>query len=114
MVDGRMAESASGQDLGNTGTDAVRLAIMAAAAVSSWSGIWGQFLPIDVVAIAATLLGGYPVYRETLRALRHGHINMEGSMAVAIFASLIVRQVTGSGGITPFPPASRAHRTHTG
>src|SRR5438445_11783067 len=75
---------------------------MAAAAVSSWSGIWGQFLPVDIVAIAATLLGGYPVYRETLRALRHGHVNMEVSMAAAIFASLIVRQFTVSVGITLF------------
>src|SRR5438445_13876532 len=75
---------------------------MAAAAVSSWSGIWGQFLPVDIVAIAATLLGGYPVYKETLRALRHGHVNMEVSMAVAIFASLIVRQFTVSAVITFF------------
>src|SRR3989454_658113 len=112
MVDGRMAESASGQDLGNTGTDAVRLAIMAAAAVSSWSGIWGQFLPVDIVAIAATLLGGYPVYRETLRALRHGHINMEVSMAVAIFASLIVRQFTVSVVITLFALLSEYIETY--
>ena len=112
MVDGRMAESASGQDLGNTGTDAVRLAIMAAAAVSSWSGIWGQFLPVDIVAIAATLLGGYPVYRETLRALRHGHVNMEVSMAVAIFASLIVRQFTVSVVITLFALLSEYIETY--
>src|SRR5207245_1362199 len=112
MVDGRMAESASGQDLGNTGTDAVRLAIMAAAAVSSWSGIWGQFLPVDIVAIAATLLGGYPVYRETLRALRHGHVNMEVSMAVAIFASLIARQFTVSVVITLFALLSEYIETY--
>src|SRR5713101_6653631 len=96
MIDERVAESASGQDAGYNRTDVVRLSIMAVAAVSSWSGIWGQFLPVDVVAIAATLLGGYPVYKETLRALRHGRINMEVSMAVAIFASLIVRQFTVS------------------
>src|SRR5712692_9537761 len=96
MIDERVAESASGQDAGYNRTDVVRLSIMAVAAVSSWSGIWGQFLPVDVVAIAATLLGGDPVYKETLRALRHGRINMEVSMAVAIFASLIVRQFTVS------------------
>src|SRR3989449_4451438 len=96
MVDGRIAESASGADGGNTRTDVVSLSVIALAAVSSGSGIWGQFLPVDVVAIAATLLGGYPVYKETLRALRHGHVNMEVSMAVAIFASLIVRQFTVS------------------
>src|SRR6266571_1871085 len=101
MVDGRASESASGQDLGNTRADVARLSIMAVAAVSSGIGIW-RFLPIDFVAIAATLLGGYPAYKETLRALRHGQINMEVSMAVAIFASLIVRQFTVSVVITFF------------
>src|SRR5207244_9707723 len=89
-------------DGGNTRADVVRLSVIALAAVSSWSGIWGQFLPVDLVAIAATLLGGYPVYKETLRALRHGRVNMEVSMAVAIFASLIVRQFTVSAVITFF------------
>src|SRR5256712_962075 len=107
-----MPESDSGQDLGNTRTGVVRLAIMAAAAVSSWSGIWGQFLPIDVVAIAATLLGGYTVYRESLRELRHGHVNMEVSMAVAIFASLIVRQFTVSVVITLFALLSEYIETY--
>ncbi len=112
MVNDGMTESASGQDRGNTRTDTVRLAIMAAAAVSSWSGVWGQLLPIDVVAIAATLLGGYPVYRETLRALKQGHINMEVSMAVAIFASLIVRQFTVSVVITLFALLSEYIETY--
>jgi len=112
MVDGRIAESASGVDGGNTRTDIVRLAIIALAAVFSWSGIWGQFVPVDVVAIAATLLGGYPVYKETLRALRHGQINMEVSMAVAIFASLIVRQFTVSAVITFFVLLSQYIETY--
>jgi P-type Cu+ transporter len=75
---------------------------MAVAAVSSGLGVWRQLLPIDVVAIAATLLGGYPVYKETFHALRHGHINMEVSMAVAIFASLLVGQFTVSVVVTFF------------
>jgi P-type Cu+ transporter len=87
---------------GNTRADLVRLLIMAAAAASSGLGIWRHLLSVDVVAVAATLLGGYPVYRETFLALRHGHINMEVSMAVAIFASLIVGQFTVSVVITFF------------
>jgi P-type Cu+ transporter len=87
---------------GNTKTDVVRLLVMAFAAVFSGLGVWRQLLPIDAVAIAATLLGGYPVYKETLLALRHGRVNMEVSMAVAIFASLIVGQFTVSVVITFF------------
>ena len=87
---------------GNTKTDVVRLLVMAFAAFSSGLGVWRQLLPIDAVAIAATLIGGYPVYKETFLALRHGHVNMEVSMAVAIFASLIVGQFTVSVVITFF------------
>ena len=87
---------------GNTRADLVRLSIMAVAAVSSGLGVWRNLLPIDAVAIAATLLGGYPVYKETFLALRHGHVTMEVSMAVAIFASLLVGQYTVSVVITFF------------
>jgi heavy metal translocating P-type ATPase len=101
MANEPIAESAEPEQ-GNTRADVLRLSIMAVAAVSSGVGIWRQFLPIDVIAIAATLIGGYPVYKETFQALRHGHINMEVSMAVAIFASLFLRQFTVSVVITFF------------
>ena len=95
------AESAEPEN-GNTRKDLLRLSIMAAAAVSSGIGISLKIIPFDFVAIAATLLGGYPVYKETFQALRHGHINMEVSMTVAIFASLLVGQFTVSVVITFF------------
>ena len=80
----------------------LRLALMGIAALLSWIGIWRQFLPIDFIAIFAALVGGYPVYKETFGALRHGHVNMEVSMTVAIFASLAVGQYTVSVVITFF------------
>jgi heavy metal translocating P-type ATPase len=101
MADGRASEPDEPEH-GNTRTDRIRLLVMAVAAVSSGLGVWRQLLPIDAVAIAATLLGGYPVYKETLLALRHGRVNMEVSMAVAIFASLLLGQFTVSVVITFF------------
>ena len=82
--------------------EVVRLFLMGAAALLSFSGIWRILLPIDIVAIIATLAGGYPVYKETFESLRHGHVNMEVSMAVVIFASLLLRQFTVSVVITFF------------
>ncbi len=99
MVDSRSREQ---EEHGNTTTDVVRLFVMAFVAVSSGLGVWRQLLPIDAVAIAATLLGGYSVYKETFLALRHGRVNMEVSMTVAIFASLLVGQFTVSVVITFF------------
>ncbi|MDA4131713.1 MAG: HAD-IC family P-type ATPase, partial [Thaumarchaeota archaeon] len=76
--------------------------MMAVAAISSGIGISLKIFPFELVAVAATLLGGYPVYKETLQSLRHGHVNMEVSMTVAIFASLILGQFTVSVVITFF------------
>ncbi len=85
---------------------------MGVAALVSWIGIWRAFLPIDFIAILATLVGGYPVYKETFGALRHGHVNMEVSMTVAIFASLAVGQYTVSVVITFFVLLSECIETY--
>jgi Cd2+/Zn2+-exporting ATPase/Cu+-exporting ATPase len=69
---------------------------MGSAAAWSLVGYWQRFLPFDLVAIVATFLGGYPIYRETFHSLRHKRINMEVSMTVAIAASLIVGAFTAA------------------
>ncbi len=71
-----------------------RLGIMGLAALVSYSGAWRHFLPFDLIAIAATLIGGYPIFKETILSLRRKHINMEVSMTVAIAASLLLGQFT--------------------
>jgi Cd2+/Zn2+-exporting ATPase/Cu+-exporting ATPase len=76
--------------------------LVAIAAVSSWLGLWRTFAPIDIIGIVVALIGGYPVYIETLRALRHGHVNMEVSMTVGIAASLAIGQFTVAVVITFF------------
>ena len=69
---------------------------MGIAALFSWSGLWHRFLPLDFVAVLATLIGGYPIYKETFHSLRHKQISMEVSMALAIIASLVVGQFTAA------------------
>ncbi|HXY83136.1 MAG TPA: cation-translocating P-type ATPase [Candidatus Saccharimonadales bacterium] len=86
----------------NTPRELLRLALMGVVALLSWIGVWHAFLPIDFIAILATLAGGYPVYKETCVALRHGKVNMEVSMTVAIVASLAVAQYTVSVVVTFF------------
>src|SRR2546428_8813080 len=80
----------------------IRLVLMGVAALFSYLGFWRGFIPIDVVAIGASLIGGYPVFMETFRALRHRSINMEVSMTVAIVASLLVAQFTAAVVVTFF------------
>jgi len=71
-----------------------RLGLMGLAAFVSYLGVWRYFLPFDLIAIAATLIGGYPIYKETILSLRRKHVNMEVSMTVAIVASLLLGQLT--------------------
>lgn len=90
----------------------MRLSLMGVATLLSWIGIWHALVPIDLIAILATLVGGYPVYKETFGALRHGHVNMEVSMTVAILASLVVGQYTVSVVITFFVLLSQYIETY--
>src|SRR5256712_298642 len=82
--------------------DEIRLVLMGVAALISYLGLLHGITPIDVVAIGASLIGGYPVFMETFRALRHRSINMEVSMTVAIVASLLVAQFTAAVVVTFF------------
>src|SRR2546428_13311825 len=74
----------------------IRLFVMGIAALFSYLGFWRSFAPIDIVAIGATIIGGYPVFVEPFHAVRHRSINMEVSMTVAIVASLLVGQFTAA------------------
>lgn len=91
-----------GENKGNSRTDVIRLCAMAVIAGVSLFGLGKHVLWIDIIAVGAVLLGGYPVFRETFESLRHGHVNMEVSMAVAIFASLFLGQFRVSVVITFF------------
>jgi len=82
--------------------DEIRLVLMGVAALISYLGLLHGITPVDVVAIGASLIGGYPVFMETFRALRHRSINMEVSMTVAIVASLLVAQFTAAVVVTFF------------
>jgi heavy metal translocating P-type ATPase len=46
----------------------------------------------NIVAVIAVLAGGYPIFKESLLALRKGRVNMELSMVIAILASLALSQ----------------------
>jgi Cd2+/Zn2+-exporting ATPase/Cu+-exporting ATPase len=84
------------------GKDEIRLVLMGVASLISYLGLLRSIIPFDVVAIGASLIGGYPVFVETFRALRHRSINMEVSMTVAIVASLLVAQFTAAVVVTFF------------
>ena len=57
---------------------------------------WLQLIQPDwigkIVVTITVLVGGYPLFKESLYALRKGRVNMELSMVIAIIASLALLQ----------------------
>ncbi|TBR09325.1 MAG: cation-translocating P-type ATPase [Candidatus Nitrosotenuis sp.] len=57
---------------------------------------WLQLVQPDwigkIIITLSVLIGGYPIFKESLYALRKGRVNMELSMVIAIVASLVSLQ----------------------
>jgi heavy metal translocating P-type ATPase len=57
---------------------------------------WLQLIQPDwigkAIVTVTVLIGGYPLFKESLHALRNGRVNMELSMVIAIIASLALLQ----------------------
>lgn len=70
----------------------LRLVLLAGATLFSWLGLWKGYVPFDVVAVLATLIGGIPIFRETIESIRNRTLNMEASMSIGAIASLAVGQ----------------------
>ena len=72
--------------------DLVRIGLVALAVAVSWLLPWQPFLEINAVALTATLLGGYPIYKEAFEAFRERRMTMELSMTIALVAALSIRE----------------------
>ena len=71
-------------------TDLVRIGLVAPAVVVSWIHPWQPVAAIDVIALVATLAGGYPIFREAATALLQRRMTMELSMTIALGAALVI------------------------
>ncbi|HSY24945.1 MAG TPA: cation-translocating P-type ATPase [Polyangiaceae bacterium] len=68
----------------------VRIALVATAVVVAWVLPWRPFLNVNLVALTATLVGGYPIFREAFGALKERRMTMELSMTIALVAALAI------------------------
>jgi heavy metal translocating P-type ATPase len=72
--------------------DVVVFALVGAAAAVSWAGLVPRVGGIDLLAVAAVLGGGFPVFREALENLLSRRMTMELSMTIALAAALAIRE----------------------
>jgi len=67
-----------------------RIAFVALAAASVWFRLWEPFPHISVIGIAATLIGGYPIFKEAFENIVERKMTMELSMTIALFSALAI------------------------
>src|SRR6266700_52404 len=70
----------------------VRLTLMALVIVASLTGWWRYWMSRDWLAFAATLIGGFPIFKEAWENLRKRRMTMELSMTLALVAALCIGQ----------------------
>lgn len=70
--------------------DLIRILFVALAAAMTWFQVWRPWARADLVAIVATAIGAYPIFREALTALLARRMTMELSMTIAFGAALAI------------------------
>jgi heavy metal translocating P-type ATPase len=79
-----------GQERGFEWVEIIRIAFVAFAAVAVWFRVWEPFPHISVVGIAATLIGGYPIFKEAFENIIERKMTMELSMTIALLSALAI------------------------
>src|ERR1700688_2272045 len=68
----------------------VRIAFVAIAAAAVWFRLWETFPHISVIGIVATLIGGYPIFKEAFENIVERKMTMELSMTIALLSALVI------------------------
>ena len=83
-------------------TDLVRIGFVVLAAIAVWFRIWEPFPHVSVIGITATLIGGYPIFKEAIENIVERKMTMELSMTIALLAALAIGEFFTALVITAF------------
>jgi heavy metal translocating P-type ATPase len=72
--------------------DGLRVLFVAVAAAAVWFHWYEPFSSFSLTGIAATLIGGYPIFREALENIFERRMTMELSMTIALLAALAIKE----------------------
>jgi Cu+-exporting ATPase len=70
--------------------DVARILLVAVAATAVWFRVWEPFSSFSVIGVGATLVGGYPIFREAVENIVQRRMTMELSMTIALVAALAI------------------------
>ena len=72
--------------------DFIRVTLVALAAAAVWFHVWEPFPNVSLIGLVAALVGGYPIFKESIENLLERRMTMELSMTIAILAALAIRE----------------------
>jgi cation transport ATPase len=75
---------------------------VALAAVAVWFHLWEPFHQVSVLGLAATLIGGYPIFKEAFENIVERRMTMELSMTIALASALAIGEFFTALVITAF------------
>ena len=80
----------------------VRIGFVTVAATAVWFRVWEPFPRISMIGILATLIGGYPIFKEAFENIVERKMTMELSMSIALFSALAIGEFFTALVITAF------------
>jgi heavy metal translocating P-type ATPase len=82
--------------------DLTRIAFVILAAAAVWFRVWEPFPRFSVIGILATLIGGFPIFKEAIVNIVERKMTMELSMTIALLAALAIGEFFTALVITAF------------
>jgi heavy metal translocating P-type ATPase len=82
--------------------EVLRVVFVALAAAAVWFRLWEPFHRVSVIGLAATLIGGYPIFKEAFENIVERRMTMELSMTIALVSALAIGEFSTALVITAF------------
>jgi heavy metal translocating P-type ATPase len=82
--------------------EVLRVLFVALAAAAVWFHLWEPFHKVSVLGLAATLIGGYPIFKEAFENIVERRMTMELSMTIALASALAIGEFFTALVITAF------------
>jgi len=82
--------------------EVLRVVFVALAAAAVWFHVWEPFHKVSVIGLAATLIGGYPIFKEAFENIVERRMTMELSMTIALVSALTIGEFFTALVITAF------------
>jgi heavy metal translocating P-type ATPase len=82
--------------------EVLRVVFVALAAAAVWFHLWEPFHRVSIVGLVATLIGGYPIFKEAFENILERRMTMELSMTIALVSALAIGEFFTALVITAF------------